>query len=346
MMTRTSLRRAFAAPGAAAVLSAMALLAGGPAGADSVNPVVALGPVTVANGTAALSGSLGGNPSSLSLAVNGNPVTVDASGAFAANVDLAGQSAVTLALTDSRSGSVVTTRIPLTTNVLGPDGVVPATVLDALQKAGVSVEQPEDGFRVLDGKPLEVSGSVADTTQLSKLLVNGVDVLGKLTPSGSFEQTVPGTSDRVTVTSTDKQGVSQTFSYEVQHTSSTIATPAGVSVASAGADGVRVAAVRYRVSKVRATKRLTMTVTVKDRLGRLVRDAVVRVRVANFQVRRHFVRGGQQAKFSSKVGTASFVLRVNKIALGKRVFMFSVARTPSATGKRTTSVLLPHAKRR
>jgi hypothetical protein len=86
-------------------------------------------------------------------------------------------------------------------------------------------------------------------------------------------------------------------------------------------------------------------VTVRDRAGLLVRDAIVRIRVANFQVRRHLLRGGQQAKKSSARGVASFVVRLNKNALGKRVFMFALAKTPSATAKRTTSVLLPRAAR-
>ena len=344
-MTRIASRRLLAALGSAGVLAALALV-NGSAGADSLKPLVSLGPVTVANGTAALSGSLGGNPSSLSLTVNGQPLTLDANGAFTANVDLAGQTVLTLRATNATTGEVVTTRIPLTTNVIGPDGVVPATVLDALRAAAVTVTKPVEGFQILDGKPLEVAGSVLDRTQLSKLEVNGVDVLGKVRPDGTYAQTIPGTSREMTVTATDKEGVSQSSTMEVRQTSSTIATPAGISVASAGADGVRIAKVTYKTKTVRAKKRLTMTVTVKDRLGRLVRDAVVRVRVANFQVRRHFVRGGQQAKFSTKVGTASFVVAVNKNALGKRVFMFSLAKTPSATAKRTTSVLLPRAARK
>jgi hypothetical protein len=91
---------------------------------------------------------------------------------------------------------------------------------------------------------------------------------------------------------------------------------------------------------------MVMTVTVKDRLGRLVRDAAVRVRVANFQVRQRFVAGRQQAKFSSRVGTASFTVRLTRKALGKRVFMVAVAKTPSASAQKTTSVRLPRAARR
>jgi hypothetical protein len=70
------------------------------------------------------------------------------------------------------------------------------------------------------------------------------------------------------------------------------------------------------------------------------------VQVANFQVRRQFVRGGQQMRYSSRVGTAGFTVRITKKALGKRVFMVALARTPSASAQKTTSVRLPRASRR
>jgi hypothetical protein len=327
-------------------VAALVLAVGRPAGADLLRPLVTLGPVTVANGTATLSGSLGGNPSSATLTINGQPLNVGAGGTFSATVDLAGKSELALSFTNPATGDVVTTRIPLNSNVIGPDGVIPATILDQLEQAAISITKPVEGFQILDGKPLEIAGKVADGSQLSELSVNGSDVLGTLSPSGTFAQTIPGSSDKVTVTATDKQGVSQSTSSDIRHTSSLIATPAGASISAAGANGVRVASVRYKTKGVKTKKRVTMTVTVKDRLGRLVRDAIVRVRVANFQVRRQFVRGGQQAKFSSRVGTAGFTIRVTKKALGKRVFMVAVARTPSASAQKTTSVRLPRAARR
>jgi hypothetical protein len=343
--TRFAYRRPWIAAAGVAV-AALVLAVGRPAGADLLQPLVTLGPVTVANGTATLSGSLGGNPSSTTLAVNGQPLNLDANGAFSATVDLAGASELALTLTNPTTGDVVTTRIPLTSNVIGPDGIIPATVLDQLEQAAISLTKPLDGFQILDGKPLEVAGRVADGSKLSELSVNGADVLDKLSPNGTFAQTIPGSSDKVTVTATDRQGVSQSASSDVRHTSSVIATPAGASISAAGANGVRVASVRYRTKGVRTKQRVIMTVTVKDRLGRLVRDAIVRVRVANFQVRRQFVRGGQQAKYSSRVGTAGFTIRVTKKALGKRVFMVAVARTPSASAQKTTSMRLPRAARR
>ena len=326
--------------------AALVLALGKPAGADLLRPLVELGPVTVANGTATVSGSLGGDPSSATLTVNGQPVNVGPGGVFSASVDLAGKSALALTVTNSTTGDRVTTTIPLSSNVIGPDGIIPSTVLDQLEQAAISILKPAAGFQILDGKPLEIAGSVGDGSKLASLSVNGANLLDKLSPSGTFAQMIPGSSDEITVTATDRQGVSQSTTSEIHHTSSVINTPAGASISSAGADGVRVASVRYRTKAAKTRKLLAMTVTVKDRQGRLVRDAIVRVRVANFQVRRQFVRGGQQAKISSKVGTAGFTVRITKKALGKRVFMVAVAKTPSASAQKTTSVRLPRAARR
>jgi|tagenome__1003787_1003787.scaffolds.fasta_scaffold20823141_1 hypothetical protein len=343
-MTRDVSKRRAALLNATAALAALVLVVGTAAHADTVKPMVSLGPVVVANGAAALTGSIGANPSSARLTINGQPVSVNAAGDFTALVDLSGQSALTLALTNPTTGDVTETRIPVTTNLLGAGGVISPSVLDALDQAAVTITKPAGGFLALDGRPLEIAGSVLDKESLAGLTVNGKDVLGTVKPDGTFTETVPGSSDRLVVTATDKQGTSQTSTYDVRQASTPVST-SGVSVAAAGAAGVRVKAVRYRVKGVRTARRLTMTVTVADRYGRLVRNAVVRVHVANFQVRRHFVRGGQQSKKSGAKGTATFVVRVTKRALGKRVFMFALAKTPSATAKRTTSVLLPRAAR-
>jgi hypothetical protein len=337
-MTKDPANRRAAILNAIAALTALALILGTTAHADTVKPMVSLGPVVVANGAATLTGSIGANPSSAKLAINGQPVSVNTAGDFSALVDLSGQSALTLTLTNPTNGDVTETRIPLTTNLLGTGGVIPPSVLDTLQQAAVTITKPAGGFGIVDGQPLQVAGSVLDKGSLAGLTVNGKDVLSAVKPDGMFTETIPGTSERVVVTATDKNGSSQTSSFEVRQTSTT--------VAAAGADGVRVKSVRYRVKGVRATRRMSMSVTVVDRSGRLVRDAVVRIRVANFQARRHFLRSGQQSKKSSTNGTATFVVRVTKKALGKRVFMFALAKTPSASANRTTSVLLPRAARR
>jgi hypothetical protein len=239
----------------------------------------------------------------------------------------------------------VSTQIPLTTNVVGPGGLIPDTILDALRRAGITLTVPEGGFVSVDGLPLRVEGRVLDRDQLAGLSVNGVDVLEKLSSSGSFAQMVPGTSREVSVTATDRQGVSQTSSFGVAPMSSVISTTAGPSVAAAGADGVVISKVRYITKTARPLKRFRMIVTVKDRRGRLVRNATVRVRSTNLQARKRFVVGKQRTRRSGKLGQANFLVLIRKHALGKRLFMVTVAQTPSAKAQKTTSVRMPKAKR-
>src|SRR5919108_3931362 len=84
--------------------------------ADVVKPVVVLGPTTVANGTAVVSGTVGLPSSNAELTINGHPVGLLAGGDFAATVDLAGQSVLSLAVRNPLTGETMTTNIPLTTN--------------------------------------------------------------------------------------------------------------------------------------------------------------------------------------------------------------------------------------
>jgi hypothetical protein len=341
-------RRLAAGVGAVAALASVLVLVIAPAAkTEPASPVVSLGPVTVANGTATLSGQLTGAPAaSYQLHVNGQPLGVNADGTFGGTVNLAGQSLLTVTARNPLSGETVTTQIPLTTNVVGPDGLIPGTILDALRRAGISLTIPEGGFVSLDGLPIRVAGSVADRDQLAGLSVNGKDVLKTLGSGGSFAQMLPGTSREVSVTATDRQGVTQTTSFGVTPMSSVINTAAGPSVAAAGAIGVRIASIRYLTKTVRAKKRFRMIVTVKDRQNRLVRNAIVRVRPSNFQVRKRFVVGKQRTKRSSKTGKANFLVLVRKHALGKRVFLVTVAQTPKAKAQKTTSVRLPKAKKK
>jgi hypothetical protein len=330
-----------------AALGAAAVLALAPSGSpQEPAPVLSLGPVSIGNGTATVSGTLTGAPAAAyRLEVNGRPLGIDADGTFAGTVNLAGQSVLTIKARNPLSGETVSTEIPLTTNLVGPGGLISGTVLDALKRAGISLTVPEGGFVSLDGRPIAVAGRVLDRDELASLKVNGVDVLEKLSPSGSFTQMVPGTNREVSVTATDRQGVSQTTSFGVAPMSSVITTAAGRSVAAVGADGVTIAKVRYLTKTARPLKRFRMIVTVKDRRGRLVRNATVRVRPTNFQARKRFVVGKQRTKRSSKIGQANFLVLVRKHALGKRLFMVTVAQTPRAKAQKTTSVRLPKAKR-
>jgi hypothetical protein len=326
---------------AVAALAAGLVLVLAPTAKPEAAPLFSLGPVSIANGTATLSGALTGAPAAdFQLHVNGQPLSLNADGTFSGTVDLAGQSQLTVAARNPLSGETITTQIPLNTNLLGPNGLIETTALDALRKAGISLALPPGGFVSVDGLPIKVEGNVVDRDQLAGLKVNGTDVLGKLTSSGDFTQLIPGSSREVSVTATDKQGVSQTTSFGVVPTSSVINTAAGQSIAAAGADGVKIAKIRYVTKLVRTKKRFRMIVTVKDNRGRLVRGATVRVRPKL----KRFVIGNDRVKKSSKVGLANFLVLVRNAAFGKRLFMITIAKTPRAKAQKTSSVRLPNAK--
>lgn len=325
----------------AGALASLAILLTPSAGAEVLPPAVTLGPITVGNGTATLDGSVGGTPDgNVTLSVNGQPLGVqNGSGQFGGTVDLGGQSALAITLRNPATGEVSTISIPLNSNVVGPGGVIPPQVLDALRSAGVSVTRPVDGFQVLDGLPLTIGGRVANREQLSSLKVNNKEVLGETRSDGTFSQSLPPSSREVTVTATDRQGVSQTSTFGVTPLSSVISTPAGKSVSAAGAQGLRIASVRYTTKGIRKSKRLRVVVTVKDRRGLLVRDARVTIRGV---ARTNFLTlKGRQAKLSGKTGQAVFSVRVNPRASGKRYVVATLASTRSARASLVTSVRLP-----
>jgi hypothetical protein len=181
-----------------------------------------------------------------------------------------------------------------------------------------------------------VAGSVADKGQLAALSVNGIDVLDKLGPDQSFTLQVPGTTKEIGLTATDKSGTAETVRYKVLDSSTPVATPLGRSVAADSAIGLKIAKIRYATKGVTRTRRLRMVVTVRDSRGYLVRGATIKIRskAAGRLTRR------AQTKASGPTGQAAFVLRVKPKALGKRLFMVTVARTPSAKAAKTTSVRL------
>jgi len=80
------------------VFAAALLTLAGSAQADVVKPLVVLGPTTVRNGTAVVSGTLGLPGSAAELTINGQPAAVDAGASFAATVNLDGASRLTLAV--------------------------------------------------------------------------------------------------------------------------------------------------------------------------------------------------------------------------------------------------------
>jgi hypothetical protein len=300
--------------------------------ADAIGPAVVLGPTTVLGNTAVVTGSVGATNVNADLTINGQKVLVDSTGHFAATLNIEGQSSLVLGLHNPVSGQDSTTTIPLNTNIIGPGGVISPSVLDSLENAAVSVLQPLGGT---GGLPLTVSGNVGDPTELADLEVNGQDVLDALGSDKGFSITVPGTTKTITVTATDRQGITQVVTVPVA-----AAAPTGTTVAAAAAQGVTIAKVRYITKKVRSTKRMRMIVTVKDKRGLLIRGASVRVR--SLYARRLAVN--PRVKKTNKVGQIAFLLKTRKAALGKRLVMVTLAQTPSAKATKRTSVRLPKAK--
>ena len=303
---------------------------------------ITLGPTTVLNGTATISGKVNDDAlAGATLSINGAPVAVKADGTFAAVLNVAGLSSLGIQVTDPVSGRTSAVSIPLNTDVIGPGGVISPDVLRSIEQAAVSLLQPVGGFKILDGLPLTVGGSLLDRDQLAGLTVNGQDVLGNLPPGGGFVTTIPGTSRTVTVITTDNRGVSTTTTYPVTHHASGVPA-AAQTVAAAKAVGVRVASVRYVTKSFRKTKRVTMMVTVKDTLGRLVKGATVQVRGAPASR----LIGTPKLKRTNKLGRVSFLLKPRARAYGKRLFTITTAKTPTAKVQRKTSLRVPKLARK
>jgi hypothetical protein len=327
-------KRRLLATHAAAAGVVLMLLAAGPAPGELGNPVVTLGPTTVLNGVATVTGTVAGiQPSSARLSINGQTVGINGAGQFGAIVALNGRSDLALTLTDPVTGQTNTLDIPLTTSILGPGGVVPPGVLSGLQQAAVSLIKPVGGFVSVGGEPVTVNGTVAKRDELAGLTVNGVDALALTRPDGGFAVPIPGTSKEVTMIVTDKQGVSVTTTEPVSRS----AASASSSVAAKDALGVKIASVRYFTKRIRTTKRLRIVVTVKDRRNLFVRGAVVTVRGAKARQ----LAGRAALKRTNRKGQVGFVLRLRQGAFGKRVVIVATAKTPAAKTARRTSVRLP-----
>jgi Glucodextranase, domain B len=328
MSFRTKPRNAARAAALVALASAALAAASPAAGQVTVRPTLVIDSITLAGGTATVSGAVGG-ASAATVTVNGQPVPVG-EGPFVASVTLlSGQDAVEITLGDT------TVRVPLALAGV-PDP------LAALRDAGVSVVVPPEGFQAFDGLPVTVGGHVLNPGSLASLKVNGQEILGLLNPDGTFTQPVPPGSEEVTVTATDAQGVSQTTRWQIANLSSVIRTEFGPSVSAMGAMGLRIASVRYVTKGVRASRRLRMVVTVKDLRGYLVRGATVRVQGVR---PRRPLRSGVYTKPTGTAGRVTFALRPRARAFGKRLYVRVLARTPNARARRTTSVRLPRLAR-
>ena len=255
----------------AILAAAFAVLAGArPAPSDIVSPVITLGPTTVANGVALVSGTVT-TPwaASAQLTVNGQPLDVSSAGQFNGTANLAGDSALSLAVRNPTSGEVSTINVPLTSNLVGAGGVVPPQVLSGLDQAAATITKPLGGFVSVGDKPITVGGGVGNPDQLVGLSVNGIDALSTLKPNGTFSLAIPGTSKDVDVVLTDKQGVS------LETTNPVAGPPSSRRRTRSAYESLRFASTPSTSGR---PKRVRMIVTVKDRRGLRIRGAVVTVK--------------------------------------------------------------------
>jgi hypothetical protein len=285
---------------------------------SSSAPPLQLGPVVVADGAAVVNGNVGGYSNGETLTVNGQPVGLDSSGHFATTVALNGASALDFGLNGPEGSQSVDFKVPLGT-LVGSTGVIPPGVFDDLTQAGVSLLQP-----VTDGGSLVVKGGVLDEGQLSSLTLNGQDLLSQVATDHTFTVTIPGTTKTITLQAIDKQGNKETI-HEQE------------SVSARNAIGVRIVKIRYLKGSVHSHHRLKMVITVKDRRGLLIRGA--RIIVSSKKAGR-FARHPRATRTGAR-GKATVGLRLRQAALGKRLAVVVVARTPHAKARKTSSVRLP-----
>jgi hypothetical protein len=304
-----------------------------PGAAPAGTPLLELGVIAVANGTATVSGTVDTKGGNTSVTVNGQPLGVSASGAFEGVVPLDGASSITIGLKEAGGEQQTSFQIPLTNELLGSGGVIPPGVLDSLEQAGISLLTP---LGVTSGEPLTVSGGVLDGSKLSSLTVNGKDVLGTLASDGTFSVQVPGTTKVVTLMAVDTHGNAETKKSGVRQSRLKATT-----VSAANARGLRIAKVRYYKTATLRTHHVRMLVTVKDRRGLLVRGAKLGVRA----VKARLLVRQPKAGVTGPKGRATFVLRLRAAAFGKRLVVVSLARTPRAKAVRKTAVLVPRRHR-
>jgi hypothetical protein len=319
---------------AAIAACTLALAPGARAGVLSLDlSPITLGPITVLDGVATVNGTVGGEPdAAVHLTINGQPVGVGLTGEFNAVVDLDGESVIELVLGTPATGEHSVLRIPLT--LLGPGGTIAPSVLDPLRAAGIQIELPPGGFLTSDDGGLTVEGSLLNRDSLLTLTINGQQV-NPGAGAGEFEVQVASGTREIVVAATASNGVSQTTTFPVSNVGSLITTSQGTSVTAAGADGVVITRIVYKANP--ETRRVRMIVTVKDRRGYLVRGAAVRVR----GVPATAIVGGTTATLTNRVGKATLILRPRPSAFGTRLVTRTVAKVPSATALKTSSVRLP-----
>ncbi len=341
--------------------------AGGAGGsAVPAAPLVSLGSVSVANGVASLTGSVNVNAAAdaaravgsasadIQVSVNGNPVSISATGNFAASTNLAANGGIAVRAGIASAGVTYSISIPASA-ISG--NVTAAAALGQLQTDRVTLMLPPDGFTIVDGLGIDATVRVAKLTGVAKLTLNGTDLLAKLRvgtsssgsgtggsgsgsgvgkpPAGttgggsapvhhSCSAAVAGNAKSVKLTVAATNGASQTTTVRVQRIRSVVRIGRLTTISAFGARGIRISAITFDRSAVRRSGRLHVVVTVRDRRNYLVRDAVVMLQPASQRWTIH----GSWAGMSNLVGRASFRVPVASNVLGHRLYVRVIARTP------------------
>jgi hypothetical protein len=170
-------------------------------------------------------------------------------------------------------------------------------------------------------------------------------------PSASDASGLAQLRDRACQSATVSGGGAQTAGARTSGSpSSGRATSASVTGASRGAKtrtttitaiqafGLRIASIRFATRGVEATKRLGVIVTVRDRRGFLVRDAIVSI--AGVPGTRLPI-AWRQAAYSNRLGQVTFRLPLAKEMGGKRLLVAIIARTPRVQAHRVAAVRVP-----
>lgn len=292
-----------------------------PAASTASQPLVTLGTITIANGTTAVTGTLGSQAAGSQVTVNGQPLAVNTGGTFAGTANLNGAEAIDLAISNPASGVATHFQIP----VQGQTAIA-GSVIDSLTQASLSVLQPT----VRPGQPVTVSGSLADGSGLAGLTVNGVDALGQARQRGGFTVQLPGDTGKVQVRASGLNGTTEVIDAPVFRPFSAATVSAGDAI------GIRIVKISYIRKGAVRTHRIRMIVTVRDARGRLIRGATIRVTAKGHKLARR-----PRAARSGARGRATIALRFRQTAFGKRLVTVTLARTPHANARKTSSVRIP-----
>jgi hypothetical protein len=282
--------------------------------ARAADPLVSFGPVTVADGTARLSGNVGMSPALVAdLMLNGKPVGVGSDGRFTANVDLHGKTAVAVSYTNPLTEHVTSLSVPIA------------------DLAGLNLPQLPN---TLDGGPVSFGGQILNRDQLAGLTVNGVDALSLVGPDGLLSIPLMEGVREVTTVLTDPHGNVTTSTFRVLEL---FTTPAGTAISARTASGIRFSSMLFFTKGAQRTHRVKLKVVVRDQNGYLVRGLKVKVK----SVPGGKLRAGKYDLKTGTAGRATFSLKPKARAFGKKLTMKATAATALSKAQKTKSTKLP-----